>query len=55
LWGRQDDLEELYGDPLAIWREWADDVQGWGLDCGHYLAEEAPEATFAALQAFFKA
>jgi haloacetate dehalogenase len=55
LWARQDDLEKLYGDPLAIWREWATDVQGWGLDCGHYLAEEAPEATYAALHAFFTA
>ena len=55
LWARQDDLEELYGDPLAIWREWADDVQGWGLDCGHYLAEEAPEETYKALHTFFLA
>ena len=55
LWARQDDLEKLYGDPLAIWREWANDVQGWGLDCGHHLAEEAPEATYAALHAFFTA
>lgn len=53
LWARKDDLEELYGDPRAIWRAWADDVQGRGLDCGHYLAEEAPEETYAELHAFF--
>jgi hypothetical protein len=28
LWAAKDDLEELYGDPLAIWRDWADDVRG---------------------------
>jgi haloacetate dehalogenase len=53
LWARQADLEELYGDPLAIWREWANEVQGTALDSGHYMAEEAPEATYAALHAFF--
>jgi len=55
LWGRRDDLEELYGDPLEIWREWADDVRGRGLDCGHYLAEEAPEETAVELREFFGA
>jgi haloacetate dehalogenase len=24
LWAAQDDLEDLYGDPLAIWRDWAE-------------------------------
>jgi haloacetate dehalogenase len=38
---------------LGVWREWADDVRGRSLDCGHFLAEEAPEETFAALRAFF--
>ena len=37
---------------LETWRRWADDVQGEGLPCGHFLAEEAPEATRAALEAF---
>lgn len=27
LWAARDDLEELYGDPLAIWRDWADDLR----------------------------
>ncbi|MGI8687169.1 MAG: alpha/beta fold hydrolase [Thermomicrobiales bacterium] len=51
LWGR-DVLAEWY-DVLAIWRDWADDVRGRALDCGHYLAEEAPDETYAALHAFF--
>ena len=37
---------------LETWRRWAADVQGEGLPCGHFLAEEAPEATRAALEAF---
>ncbi len=28
LWAAQDDLEDLYGDVLAVWRGWADDVRG---------------------------
>jgi haloacetate dehalogenase len=32
-------------DPLAIWSEWAADVTGTALDCGHFLPEEAPAET----------
>ena len=32
-------------DPVATWREWATDVRGFGIDSGHYLAEEAPGPT----------
>ncbi|GAB2588777.1 alpha/beta fold hydrolase [Kribbella endophytica] len=32
-------------DPLAIWRGWADDVRGYPVDGGHFLAEEAPDET----------
>lgn len=53
LWGRLNDLEDLLGDPLAIWRDWADDVRGRPLECGHYLAEEAPAETYAELRRFF--
>jgi haloacetate dehalogenase len=30
-------------DPLAVWREWADDVRGAAVDSGHFLPEEAPD------------
>ncbi len=53
LWGARAKLESWY-DPLAIWREWADNVTGRALDCGHYLAEEKPEETAAQLLAFFR-
>lgn len=54
LWSRRAELATWY-DVLAIWRDWADDVQGSSLDCGHYLAEEAPEETYAQLYDFFTA
>ncbi len=52
LWGRNGQLDTAY-DVLAVWRSWAKDVRGRPLDCGHYLAEEAPEETFQELRAFF--
>ena len=52
LWGRRAEPDKWY-DVLAIWRDWANDVQGQALDCGHYLAEEAPDETYAALRDFF--
>ncbi|KAA0940960.1 alpha/beta fold hydrolase [Streptomyces apricus] len=53
LWSLRDDLEDLYGDPLKIWADWATDVRGHGIDSGHHVAEEAPEDLTAALAAFF--
>lgn len=52
LWGARGVLPKWY-DPLAIWKEWASDVRGEELDSGHYLAEEAPDATCDALRRFF--
>lgn len=53
LWSERDDLEELYGDPLRIWRAWADDPVGFGIDSGHHMAEEAAPAVADALARFF--
>lgn len=52
LWGRRGTLEEWY-DVLGIWRDWAGDARGKALDCGHYLAEEAPDKTLDELRIFF--
>jgi haloacetate dehalogenase len=52
LWSTRDDMEELYGDPLEVWRPWAQDVQGGRIDSGHHMAEEAPEELAAALRRF---
>ena len=54
LWSTRDDLEDLYGDPRLIWRDWADDVQGHGIDSDHHMAELAPEALTTALERFLR-
>jgi haloacetate dehalogenase len=52
LWAGRGSLGDWY-DVLGIWRDWADDVRGHAIDCGHYLAEEAPEETYTAFHEFF--
>lgn len=54
LWATRDDLPDLYGDVLDVWRGWAGDVRGHGLDSGHHLAEEVPDQLAAELRAFLK-
>ncbi|WP_375422975.1 alpha/beta fold hydrolase [uncultured Friedmanniella sp.] len=54
LWSLRDDLEELYGDLLAVWRPWAREVSGHGIDSGHHMAEEAPAELAGALVEFFR-
>ncbi len=53
LWGSKGPIGRWYPDMEAIWREWADDVTARAVPSGHYLAEEAPEETLAALRDFF--
>lgn len=50
LWSSQDDLTQLHGDTVAIWREWVEGtVTGQAIDSGHHMAEENPGAVAAAL------
>jgi haloacetate dehalogenase len=51
LWGAGGLPGDL--DPLAVWPEWATNVQGAAIECGHFLCEEAPDATAKALIEFF--
>jgi haloacetate dehalogenase len=51
LWSAQGQHERWY-DVLDVWRDWAHEVRGRALDCGHYLAEEAPNETYEELHAF---
>ncbi len=51
LWGERGHMP-LWYDVLDIWRDWADDVSGEALPCGHYLAEEAPTQTLQQIRAF---
>lgn len=46
LWGG------LGRDLLPIWSRWADDVAGKALDCGHFIAEEAPDELLASIVPF---
>jgi haloacetate dehalogenase len=52
LWSSRDDMEELYGDPRAVWAAWADDLRGHRIESGHHLAEENPEAVADAIAEF---
>ncbi|WP_347696974.1 hypothetical protein [Nonomuraea sp. B12E4] len=47
-------MEDLYGDPLAMWRTWAGDVTGHAIDCGHHTAEEAPHELAKSLLSFLQ-
>jgi haloacetate dehalogenase len=43
------------GETLEIWREYAKDVSGRALACGHFIPEEDPKGLADALLAFLKA
>ena len=52
LWGAKAKIEAWY-DALAIWGGYcAGPLSGRSVPCGHYLAEEAPEAVLRELKAF---
>ena len=53
LWG-QGRKKGFVSNSLDIWREWCTDVQGQSVPCGHFLAEENPEETLAAVLPFLK-
>jgi len=53
LWGERGVVHALF-DPLALWQaQCAGTVRGRTLPAGHYIPEELPEDTAAALAAFF--
>jgi haloacetate dehalogenase len=51
LWGGKSGLTKWFDVP-AVWRDWADDVRGRAINCGHFLPEEAPDETCEALCEF---
>jgi haloacetate dehalogenase len=51
LWSAGGPLGQWY-EPLTIWREWAAEVSGAGIDSGHFLPEEAPDRVVAELRTF---
>ena len=58
LWAVKGILNKAHNDiggPLAIWKNWADNVQGGPLDAGHFFPEEIPDQTADALERFLSA
>ena len=53
LWGRDYLGDKTAAGPLAIWRDWAaNTVHEVALDCGHFIAEERPQACADAIREF---
>jgi haloacetate dehalogenase len=50
LWGARG---RRGGGILEVWQRWATDVRGEGLDCGHFIPEEAPDQMTERLLEFF--
>ena len=56
VWSTRDDMQELYGDVLAVWRPWVDaPLSGCPVESGHHMAEENPEGLAALLVPFLAA
>ncbi|MEJ7929639.1 alpha/beta hydrolase [Ramlibacter sp. AN1015] len=53
LWGAHGAVGRCFDVP-GLWRERATNVSGHAVDCGHYLAEEAPDAVLAEALEFFR-
>lgn len=51
LWGEQGVVHRCF-EPLDEWRRVAREVEGEALPCGHYIAEEAPQALLARVVPF---
>jgi haloacetate dehalogenase len=51
VWGKGG-FAEQFGDPIAIWRNWADQVSGRALACDHFMMEESPWEVSALLASF---
>ena len=51
LWGAQRS-NGFVNKPLETWKSWCPHVRGEPIESGHFLAEEAPDATLAALMPF---
>tara|TARA_B100000963_G_C22548542_1_gene635617 strand:- start:116 stop:1000 length:885 start_codon:yes stop_codon:yes gene_type:complete len=54
LWGKKGKIEKWY-DPLLIWQKYCvKKVTGYGIDTGHYLAEENPDEIIKSINGLFK-
>ena len=53
LWGEKGTVEELY-DPINVWKNWATNVVGSSINCGHFLPEESPNETYKKIINFLR-
>jgi hypothetical protein len=44
----------VFNDVLGIWKNYATDIVGEGLDAGHYVNEHRPEEVLAWFLKFFR-
>ena len=51
FWGDKG-IPDKTGGPLDIWRDWCLNVTGHAIASGHFLPEENPDATVAAIEGF---
>lgn len=52
-WSIHDDMEHLYGDPAALWKDWVSGpLTTARIDSGHHMAEENPDQLAAVLAQF---
>ena len=54
LWSARGALPRFYGDVLDVWRPWARQVTGWGLEASHFLVEDQPEQVAVLLSDFLQ-
>jgi haloacetate dehalogenase len=54
LWGTGGFPTETSG-PISAWQDWCDQVDGAGIDAGHFIVEENPRDTLAQLLPFLEA
>ena len=54
-WAMPTPLAKLKSEVDPVWQPWSQStVTGTGIDCGHHMTEEAPEAPVTELISFFK-
>lgn len=54
LWSAPGALPKFYGDVLDVWRPWAGNLRGRGLDASHFLVEDQPTEVAAEIKALLR-
>lgn len=53
IWAKNGFIGSHY-NPIEVWQEWASSVEGKAIDCGHFIAEEAPEETYEIISSWLE-